>query len=80
MFLSLAFFWSANSFFAALCSVMLQLTEAEAPWFCSYFVNAENSFWTGLHFNDAGREHRWSRVWDSSCTIERLRMSEELHS
>lgn len=35
-------------------------------------MNGENSFWTGLHFNDAGREHLSSRVWAGSCTIETL--------
>lgn len=44
----------------------------QKPRFCSCTVTGENSFWTGLHFNDAGRAHLSPRVWDSSCTIETL--------
>lgn len=35
-------------------------------------MNGENSFGTDLHFNDAGREHLWSRVWDSICAMQTL--------
>lgn len=30
----------------------------QKPRFCSRTANGENSFWTGLHFNDAGRAHQ----------------------